>query len=261
MAKNAGCALVALLVWIAVTEAKPSMNIVHQWVNETQAAVATLGIQGPLAAKYYAIVGVAMHEALSAGGAPPPALAAFAGHTVLAGAFPWFQGKYDMMIGRQLAAVSASDKKKAAEIAVPIAAKILKERTADESTRWAMFKPAEPGTMYAYQNAPNQMMSVFPSLGRATPLKLTTQETEDIAFNKDSSKGPVFKPARDDYKDTFLLGAKDSKQRSQYDTDSAFFWAASGGNNSAIPGFWLTIAREVGALRHAVQVCGGHQPH
>jgi len=33
-----------------------------------------------------------------------------------------------MMIGRQLAAVSASDKKKAAEIAVPIAAKILKER-------------------------------------------------------------------------------------------------------------------------------------
>jgi len=30
MAKNAGCALVALLVWIAVTEAKPSMNIVHQ---------------------------------------------------------------------------------------------------------------------------------------------------------------------------------------------------------------------------------------
>lgn len=30
MAKNAGCALVALLAWLAVTEAKPSMNIVHQ---------------------------------------------------------------------------------------------------------------------------------------------------------------------------------------------------------------------------------------
>lgn len=57
-----------------------------------------------------------------------PCVVAFAGHTVLAGAFPWFQGKYDMMIGKQLSAVSAADKKRAAEIAVPIAAKMLKER-------------------------------------------------------------------------------------------------------------------------------------
>jgi hypothetical protein len=44
-------------------------------MNETQAAVATMSIQGPLAGKYYAMMGLAMHEALSAGGAPPPALA------------------------------------------------------------------------------------------------------------------------------------------------------------------------------------------
>jgi hypothetical protein len=44
-------------------------------MNETQAAVATLGVPGPLASKYYAMVGLAMHEALAAGGAPPPALA------------------------------------------------------------------------------------------------------------------------------------------------------------------------------------------
>lgn len=47
---------------------------------------------------------------------------------------------------------------------------------------------------------------------------LISQESEDIAFNKDASKGPVFKPAKTDYKDTFLLGSKNSKQRSQYDT-------------------------------------------
>lgn len=44
-------------------------------MNETQAAVAQFSIQGPIASKYYGMVGLAMHEALAAGGAPPPALA------------------------------------------------------------------------------------------------------------------------------------------------------------------------------------------
>lgn len=38
------------------------------------------------------------------------------------------QGKFDMMLGKQLMSVSNEDKKKAAEIAVPIATRILKER-------------------------------------------------------------------------------------------------------------------------------------
>jgi hypothetical protein len=46
----------------------------------------------------------------------------------MAGSFPWMQGKFDMMIGKQLMAVSGPDKKKAAEIAVPIAAKLLRDR-------------------------------------------------------------------------------------------------------------------------------------
>jgi hypothetical protein len=44
-------------------------------MNETEATVALLGVQGPIAGRYYAMMGLAMHEALSAGGAPPPALA------------------------------------------------------------------------------------------------------------------------------------------------------------------------------------------
>lgn len=52
-----------------------SICAVPAGMNETQATVATLSVPGPLASKYYAMVGLAMHEALSAGGAPPPALA------------------------------------------------------------------------------------------------------------------------------------------------------------------------------------------
>jgi hypothetical protein len=44
------------------------------------------------------------------------------------------------------------------------------------------------------------------------------QETDDIAFNKEAARGPIFQPAKNDYAETFLAGAKDSKDRTQYDT-------------------------------------------
>jgi hypothetical protein len=47
---------------------------------------------------------------------------------------------------------------------------------------------------------------------------LSLQEVDAITSNTDKSAGPVFKPSRTDYQDTFTLGAKDSKQRTQYDT-------------------------------------------
>lgn len=55
-------------------------------------------------------------------------VAAIAAHGIMSASFPWLQGKFDMMLGKQLMAVSAEDKKKAAGIAAPIAAKLLKER-------------------------------------------------------------------------------------------------------------------------------------
>lgn len=56
-------------------------------------------------------------------------------------------------------------------------------------------------------------------------LTLCVQEVEAIAANTDPAKGPVFRPSRADYRDTFTLGAKDSKQRSQYDTGGC--WAGA----------------------------------
>jgi hypothetical protein len=44
------------------------------------------------------------------------------------------------------------------------------------------------------------------------------QETDDIVSNKDKSNGPVFQPPRNDYAQTVKVGAKNSKDRSQYDT-------------------------------------------
>jgi hypothetical protein len=49
---------------------------------------------------------------------------------VVAGLFPWLQGRYDNMLAMQLrmANVSDADRKKAEAVAVPIAVKLLRER-------------------------------------------------------------------------------------------------------------------------------------
>lgn len=61
--------------------------------------------------------------------------AAVAAHAIMSSSFPWLQGKYDMMLGKQLMAVSAEDKRKAVGIASPIAAKMLRERSAGRQHR------------------------------------------------------------------------------------------------------------------------------
>jgi hypothetical protein len=63
--------------------------------------------------------------------APP----AYAGHAIVSGAFPWSQGSFDALINKQLASVSAANREKAKAVAVPIAARLLKERCAAGSER------------------------------------------------------------------------------------------------------------------------------
>lgn len=57
-----------------------------------------------------------------------PAVAAFAGHTIVSNLFPWNQGKFDVLIAKQLKGVSDAELTKAEAVAVPIALKLLKER-------------------------------------------------------------------------------------------------------------------------------------
>lgn len=58
-----------------------------------------------------------------------PGPAAYAGHAINSGLFPWNQpARYDTLIQEQLKNVSQADRKAAAAIALPIADKMLKSR-------------------------------------------------------------------------------------------------------------------------------------
>lgn len=90
--------------------------------------MASSGIQNQLSAKYYGLVGLAAYKAIQAGGAPPAALAAAAGHAIVSGSFPWTQGSQDVLLAKQLSKFTEAERKKALEVAAPIASKLLKER-------------------------------------------------------------------------------------------------------------------------------------
>lgn len=60
---------------------------------------------------------------------PLLAIAAYAGHGINSALFPWNQpARYDTLIATQLKNVSAADRKAAADIALPVADKLLRKR-------------------------------------------------------------------------------------------------------------------------------------
>ncbi|WIA40182.1 hypothetical protein OEZ86_013574 [Tetradesmus obliquus] len=187
------------------------------------------------------------HSALvtGAGKAPAAALAAYAGHGINSALFPWNQpARYDTLIATQLKNVSAADRKAAADIALPVADKLLRKSAGGEFSRWPDFKPAPEGTPFAYQFVPNQTFAIYAQAKDATPWLLTYEEADQIAYNKDPNKGPVFEPSHDDYLATVDLGRKDSLNRTQEQTDIAWFWSLAG-NTTSTSGIWLDIGREV----------------
>jgi len=72
-------------------------------------------------------------------------------------------------------------------------------RVEDQSTSWARFKPAPPGTPFKYQFVPNQTYALYPQLAQATPFFLGVAEVDAIVGIKDSKNNPLFKPPRNDY--------------------------------------------------------------
>ncbi|KAF8062070.1 hypothetical protein HT031_004330 [Scenedesmus sp. PABB004] len=250
-AATGAAALVLLLALSAPGHASARLeNAVTDWINATQAEVAISGIQNQLSAKVYALVALPILQALETGGAPDAVLVAYAGHAALSALFPWRQGNYDVLLAKQLkaAGLSADDKKAATSAAVakavPLAADLVRARTADESTRYSGFTPAAAGTPYEYQFVEGQKYALYPQLADATPFVLDESVIDAVVSNKNASTGPVFKPAKDDYLLTYELGGANSPDRSEYNTGSAWFWA-DGANTSAITGHWIDIAREV----------------
>lgn len=87
-----------------------------------------------------------------------------------------------------------------------------------------------PRTAHALQ------YSLYPQLAKTTPFVVPVPVINEII--------KPYKPPKTDYLRTYELGSKTSAKRSQYDTDSAWFWA-QGANTSTVMGMWLDIAREV----------------
>jgi hypothetical protein len=70
----------------------------------------------------------------------------------------------------------------------------------------------------APQFVPNQTFAIYAQAKHTTPWLLTYEEADQIAYNKDPKKGPVFEPSHEDYLATVDLGRKDSVNRTQVRT-------------------------------------------
>lgn len=81
---------------------------------------------------------------------------------------------------------------------------------------WAQQHSGIPLSTTTHLPLPSQALNV--SVVTASCTCRLSQERDRLVANTDPSKGPVFRPSKADYKDTFTKGAKDSKDRTQYET-------------------------------------------
>jgi hypothetical protein len=169
---------------------------------------------------------------------------AYSSHAVLSTLFPWVQA-YNGLLDKQVAGKTLPDED-TLEAIRRASTDLVAQATA--STGPSSFKFAPNGTLWAYQLAPKQKYALYPQLGNSAPLVSSSVRLTEIAANTDAAKGPVFRPPSPDrtvdYETTYKLGNLTSPQRSQYDTDSAFFWA-DGANTSTIAGHWLNVSLAV----------------
>jgi hypothetical protein len=123
-------------------------------------------------------------------------------------------------------------------------------RIGDPATTWKDYAPNPAGTRYGYQFLPNQTFSLAPQLADSRPYVWPADKLKAFSSNKDPKNGPVFEPPRthQDLVAVVDAGAKISKTRSKYDTDTASFWALGsgvGGGSNSISGAFLDIAQKV----------------
>jgi hypothetical protein len=110
--------------------------------------------------------------------------------------------------------------------------------------------PHPQGTWYGYQFQTTKSFVLAPQLGDSIPFVWNKDKLRAFAENTDPSKGKVFEPPRtpEDLAAVVDAGAKNSKTRSKYDTDTANFYALGaglGGGSASISGIFLDIAARV----------------
>lgn len=123
---------------------------------------------------------------------------------------------------------------------------VLANRVDDGYADWSNFQPAPANTTASigrYQFVPGQTTALYPQLANVDPLVLSQYDvirlTDDFHAHDINSTNYTH-----DLNSVYVYGSLNSPNRSQYDTQSAGFWA-DGANTSAIGGHWLNISWSV----------------
>ncbi|KAI7845827.1 hypothetical protein COHA_000737 [Chlorella ohadii] len=228
-----------LLGLLAACSASPAAIISAN--NEAQSAVRELGIQSQIASRLYSLVHLAQYQAIEEGAeeAVQAAQAAYAGHAVLKQLFPWRFAKLDKALKPLIADLPEEQRTAAEKAGRDAAIEVLTTSLRDGFDRYVPFTPAANGSAPgAYQFTPNQTYSVYPQIAQTKPLVLSS-----VSEFKPAPPNAIGSPEYiADLAEVFVVGRKDSTNRTQDQTDIANFWA-DGNTTSAVSGHFNQLAQ------------------
>lgn len=187
-------------------------------------------------AQYLAVKAAASFNDVQKAGA-----AAYAGHAVLNQLAPWRFNFHDATLQPFAAALSPAENALAQKVGTTIAANLIYLHLQDGLSNYSPFTPAPtPGPPGAYQYTPGQTFVLYPQLATTKTFVISNISEFDIGPpNALNSTAYTTELA-----EVFSFGVKNSTVRSQYQTDTAYFWA-DGATTSAITGHFNQIAQKV----------------
>eukprot|EP00884_Botryococcus_braunii_P023567 jgi/Botrbrau1/9895/Bobra.0080s0024.2 len=169
------------------------------------------------------------------------ATAAYAAHFILSSYFPWRQYVFDALIKKQVGNYSTDVQRVASALAIPLAASLIRSRVDDNSQRWFPFTPAPPnGPPGAWQFTPNQTYALYPQLANTTTF--VTPAPGKFANTLLGASKPQAVGTSEYAKElanVASVGEKTSANRSQYESETAPFWAQADGTSQLAP--WLAV--------------------
>ncbi|KAK9814349.1 hypothetical protein WJX72_004370 [[Myrmecia] bisecta] len=222
-------------------------NAIVDWNNAALDTARNNYLPAQIAMRYYALTSLAQWKALQENGASganadPRAVAALAGHYILSNYFPENQAAYDSLLQRELASwgLTPAQVQAALQVAVPVAVEVAANRLADGSESYAPFIPAPAnGPAGQYQFVPGQTAADYPQLATTTPFVI--QNVTTFAIPPPAINSSEYFQG---WNTTFLEGRATGSNRTQDQTDTAFFWD-NGNGTAGIGGAWFRIAQLV----------------
>jgi hypothetical protein len=230
----------------------PRAEVVFEW---NQLLQTTLTAGGPAAPRYYAILHVAIFDAVNAierefepyrvrlrrsAGGSPEAAAAQAAHDVLAALIPDSTAIYDAALAERLGERPSPFVRRGASIGARVARDILAWRQDDG---WTVAAPAyvNPPIPGLWQPVPPaNAAALFTHLQAAAPMALLTA-TQYLPPPPPQLTSERYAA---DFNEVKAIGKSDSLERTQFQTDTARLWANIGTPTTAFA-VWNNITRDV----------------